>query len=145
MLTTTWLKARPAISLPRPASSDSRMRRSASAMASSGAVTKESGMGMVLDQVDVVFAQRMADPVVGEQDTTQVGMTLEADAHHVPGLALVPAGGRPDVGDRGGGRIGARHLDVELEIGVGSERIQVVDAFEAAHVVDCGDEVARLV
>src|ERR1035437_3000623 len=112
-LTTTWLKPRPAISLPRPASSDSRIRRRASAMASSGAaVVKKSDMRVVVDRIDVVLAQRMTDPDVPEQDAAQVGVPLEADAHHVPGLALVPVGGRPDVGDRGYGRIGARHLDV---------------------------------
>jgi hypothetical protein len=38
----------------------------------------------------------MPFPVVRHQDPDEVGMADEADAHHVPGLALEPVGGRPD-------------------------------------------------
>jgi hypothetical protein len=38
-------------------------------------------------------------PVVLHEDPGVVGMAVEADAHHVPGLSLVPVGGRPDRDD----------------------------------------------
>ena len=47
----------------------------------------------------VVLAQRVALPVVLHQDPLQVRVALDRDAHHVPGLALVPVGGRPDPDD----------------------------------------------
>jgi len=70
-------------------------------------------MRVVLREVDVVFAQRVADEVVLEQDAAQVGMAAEDDPDHVPRLALVPVGRRPDAGDAVDLRPGARQLDVE--------------------------------
>jgi hypothetical protein len=73
MLTTTSLKARPSTSEPSPRAVDSSMRRRASFTASSGSgVSNWSYMRVVLREVDVVFAQRVADEVVLEQDAPQV-------------------------------------------------------------------------
>jgi len=48
----------------------------------------------------VVLAQRMADPLVGHQDTRHVGVAVEADAEQVEHLALVPVGRHPDAAGR---------------------------------------------
>ena len=87
----------------------------------------------------------MPHPVVGQQDAARVGMPLEADAHQVVGLALVPVGRRPDVGHRVDDGLGARHVDVQFEVGVGGERVEMVDGLEAIAVVDGGHEVAGLI
>ena len=47
----------------------------------------------------VVLAEWVALPVVLHEDPAKVGMPLEAEAHHVPGLSLVPVRGRPDRDD----------------------------------------------
>src|SRR5947207_7372921 len=43
----------------------------------------------------VVLSQRMPFPVVVHEDPPVVGVTLETDAHQVPGLAFVPVCSRP--------------------------------------------------
>src|SRR5918912_2391435 len=53
--------------------------------------------GLAADRV--VLAQWVPLPVVVHQDARQVRVPLDADAHHVPGLPLVPVGGRPDLDD----------------------------------------------
>ena len=45
---------------------------------------------MVLVGEDVVLAQRVPDPVVGQQDVARIGVALERDAEHLRALALVP-------------------------------------------------------
>jgi hypothetical protein len=47
----------------------------------------------------VVFAERIAFPVVGAEDAEQVRVAGEVDAHEVVGFALVPVGNGPDVRD----------------------------------------------
>src|SRR5207248_5248102 len=47
----------------------------------------------------IVLAQRVAFPVVLEQDPHEIRMAVEADAHQVELLALVPVGGRPHAYD----------------------------------------------
>src|SRR5579875_809191 len=61
--------------------------------------------GLAADRV--VTAQGMPDPIVGHQDPGEVGMALEHDAEHVPGLTLVPVGRGVDV-------MGARHPSIVL-------------------------------
>src|SRR5689334_20128378 len=53
--------------------------------------------GLAADRV--VLAQRVPLPVVVHDDPREVRVALDADAHQVPGLALVPVGGRPDLDD----------------------------------------------
>src|ERR671930_1577341 len=53
--------------------------------------------GLAADRV--VLAQRVPLPVVVHQDARQVRVALDPDPHEVPGLTLVPVGGRPDVDD----------------------------------------------
>ncbi len=50
--------------------------------------------GLAADRI--VLPQRVPLPVVLHQDPAKVRVPLEADSHHVPRLALVPVGGRPD-------------------------------------------------
>src|SRR2546430_12721381 len=52
----------------------------------------------------VVLAQRMALPVVVEENPLQVRVAADLDAHQVPRLALVPIGRRPDL-DHGRHRV----------------------------------------
>src|SRR5258708_36780495 len=47
----------------------------------------------------IILAQRVAFPVVLEQDANEVRVAVESDAHEVELLALVPVGGRPDGDD----------------------------------------------
>src|SRR4051812_6468045 len=54
---------------------------------------------VVFERKLVVLAERMADPVLGQQDAAQVGVAREPDAAEVVHLALVPVRGRPDAGD----------------------------------------------
>src|SRR5258707_2457612 len=45
----------------------------------------------------VIAAQRMPDPVVGHEDSRELGMPVEDDAEQVVRLALVPVGGWKEV------------------------------------------------
>ena len=51
------------------------------------------------------FAQGKVRIAFPHQDAAQIGMVVETQTHHVVDLALVPVGGRPDVGDGVDGRI----------------------------------------
>src|SRR5688572_19253042 len=85
----------------------------------------------------VVLAERMPVPVVLHEDADEVRVALELDAHHVPGLPLVPVGGRPD-GDEA--RHGLAVLEPDLEAdpgrlgGTGLEPEQVVGDREAVRL-----------
>ena len=61
----------------------------------------------------VVLAQRIADPVVRQQDVARIGVAGEGDAEHLGALALVPLRGAVDrhacVGSAGAA-LGSRHL-----------------------------------
>src|SRR5690242_9353173 len=58
----------------------------------------------------VVLAQRVADPVVGQQHAAQVGVARELHAHEVELLALEPVGAAPHEG--GGGHLGVEPVAV---------------------------------
>ena len=60
------------------------------------------------------------------------GWPSNADAEHVPHLALVPVGGRPEVGDGRHGRVLALQRDLDPHVVVALEREQVVDDGEVA-------------
>src|SRR5438552_4571277 len=53
----------------------------------------------------VVLAERIALPVLGEQDPPEVRMALEADAEHVVALALHPVGAAVEPRQRGAARL----------------------------------------
>src|SRR4029453_10972413 len=71
-----------------------------------------------------VLAERVALPVLGHEDADEVVVALEADAQHVPRLALEPVGGRPDREDARD-----RLVVVEPDLDADADRI-LVDAKE---------------
>src|SRR5262245_58087795 len=81
----------------------------------------------------VVPAQRVADELRVHEDASQIRVAVEADAEHVPGLALGPDRALPEAGSRGDDRVvlGDRGLDADAV--VESERVELVDHLEAGH------------
>src|SRR5207247_1664449 len=65
----------------------------------------------------VVAAQRIPDPVVGHEDSRQLGMPAEDDSEQVVRLALVPVGGREQVVHRVD--LGRLAVDADALIGYG--------------------------
>src|SRR5882672_1104056 len=53
----------------------------------------------------VVLAERMALPVLGQEDPSKIRMALEDDAEHVEALALHPVGSLIEAGQRGAARL----------------------------------------
>ena len=56
---------------------------------------------MIFAGEDVVFSEREAFPVVGQQNSSQISVAVEKDAEKVEGFSLLPVGCRPEVGDCG--------------------------------------------
>src|SRR5882757_7177618 len=79
----------------------------------------------------VVLAQRVALELLVKVDALQVGVAVEDDAVHVPGLALEPVRTRPQRDHARQLRIALleRHLDAYAV--VLGERVEVVDDLEA--------------
>jgi hypothetical protein len=79
----------------------------------------------------VVFAQRIAVPVLGHQQTPRIRMAVEGDPEQIPHLALEPVRRGPEIADRRHVRIGTveRHLHAQTQA-VG-DRHEDVDQFEA--------------
>src|SRR6185295_10507200 len=84
----------------------------------------------------IVLAERVADPVLLHEDPHEVRMAFDPDAHHVPGLALVPVGGRPHGDDARDSvavlapdlqpyprRLGRARLELEQVVGDGEARV----------------------
>src|SRR5687767_6385261 len=71
----------------------------------------------------VVLAQRVALPVVAEEDAAMIGMPLERDAEHVVALALHPVGPAPDAGERGTALVGNTGAHEH-----GQSRVEIVGA-----------------
>src|SRR2546430_6904547 len=73
------------------------------------------GLGRVLElhgdaAHGIVLAQRVALPVLGHQDAGEVGVAIEADAHHVEGLPLHGLRSRVEAEQRGDHGIADRDL-----------------------------------
>jgi hypothetical protein len=65
-------------------------------------------------------------------DAAQVGVAGKADTHHVPDLALVPIGGRPNVADGARGRFIVADGDrLETQVQIVRERVKLVDQLVA--------------
>ena len=64
----------------------------------------------------MLLAERMAFPGERHEDAAQRRMPVEAHAEHVPNLALVPVGRRPQAGGggQGGVAVGQAHLQAEV-------------------------------
>src|SRR5271165_6780366 len=61
------------------------------------------GDAVVVARRAIILAQRIADPILRQEDPSQIGVTDEVDADQVEYLALVPIGRLPD-------RAQGRHL-----------------------------------
>src|SRR5215469_183677 len=61
----------------------------------------------------IVLAERMALELLVEQEAARIGMPLEADAEHVPHLALEPVGDGPEDGRGGHRRVVLLHPHLE--------------------------------
>src|SRR5262249_9074309 len=88
-----------------------------------------------------VLAHRLAFEAVIGEDAPQIGMAREIDAVEIPGLALEPAGGAEDAGDRGheallvGGDLDADAL-IELEA---QEIVDHLEALGPVGIVDAAE------
>src|SRR5579859_1139385 len=71
--------------------------------------------------------QRVAAPLVGQQDPPEIGMVLELDTEQVEQLALVPVCAGHDARDAGGFTISAR---LQPQPGALLERIEQIDQLE---------------
>ena len=66
----------------------------------------------------VLLAQRVALPPRRHEQPVEVGVAGDADAEHVPELALVPVGGGPHAGHRVHARLGLRQRHLEAYVRV---------------------------
>jgi hypothetical protein len=100
------------------------------------------GDAVVLAGEDVVLAEGVSFPVVGEEDSAEVGVAVEGDPHEVVGLAFVPVGGGPEVDDGGeAGALGAGAVDLDGEAVADGKAPEVVDDAEliVGDVIDAGE------
>src|SRR5262245_48377774 len=89
----------------------------------------------------VVLARRMPFPVLGHQQTTEVGVTVEDDAEHIPRLALEPPCASPHALDSRYGSVNTgTHLQSESHpIWDRQQVIHDLEARLARQVVRCSD------
>src|SRR5215208_7498156 len=73
-----------------------------------------------------VFAERVPLPVVGQEDAAQVWVSVEDDAEHVEGLALVPVGRAPDGRHRRDVRVLLVEQNLQADAVVALRREEVV-------------------
>jgi hypothetical protein len=77
-----------------------------------------------------VLAQRMSHPIIGHQDTAQVGMPLEHNAEHIIHFTLGEVRRGVNLDHRRDAFV-LRHAHFQEQSRKGAERIQVVYHFEA--------------
>ena len=82
----------------------------------------------------IILAQRVADPVLGQEDPPQVGVARKKHARQVEHLALVPLGRAPDVADAG--HLGQPALHVVLPARQHDLQHQPVPMDQAGEVID---------
>src|SRR5712691_2407342 len=63
----------------------------------------------------IVFQQRIAFPIVRQQNTSRIRMVLEAHAEQIVGFSLVPLGSVPDITHCGDDAIVTWYLDFERD------------------------------
>ena len=92
----------------------------------------------------IVLAQRMADPVVGQQDAPQVRVADEIHPQHVVDFAFQPIGRLPHSLHRRHGRLAAIGFDFEHDLMPVLQRKQVIHDLDqvARRPVDAGDVLA---
>src|SRR5438552_14706619 len=79
----------------------------------------------------IVLPERVADELFVEEEAPQVGVSLEADAEHVPYLALEPVGDGPEPRGGGHGELVLLDRDLQPEAVIVRDGIEVVDHVEA--------------
>ena len=93
----------------------------------------------------IVLAERMGGEFLGQEDPPQIGMPVEADAEHVPDLALHPVRPLPEPHHRGDHRIGIVDEGPHGQPFAGFDRSQQIDQSVAmlgvaiVEIVDAGD------
>ena len=70
-----------------------------------------------------VLAQGIKGVAVPHEDTAQIGMIGEADAHHVEDFAFVPVGVGPEVGDGGPSEVTFGDAEFEAEVIAAFKRV----------------------
>src|ERR1700730_1847583 len=80
--------------------------------------------------IRIIFAQRMPDESIVEQDAAQIGMTFEIDPEHVEAFALQPVGGLPKRSRAGNPYILPIDLDLNSKAEIASHRSQMIDDIE---------------
>ena len=78
----------------------------------------------------VLLAQRVPVPPRRHEQAVEVGVAGDADAEHVPELALVPVGGGPHAGHRVHLRLVRRQRHLEAHVGVPAVGDEVVEDAE---------------
>src|SRR5664280_756278 len=79
----------------------------------------------------IVLALRVTRPVVRHEDSRQGRVSVELDAEHVPGLALMPVVGRIDLDDGGDMAVIVRAGDLKTDLpAVVGNRAQVIDSVQ---------------
>src|SRR5580704_9751358 len=79
----------------------------------------------------IIFAQRMAFPVVGKQNTPQIGMSGELNPEHVENLALEPIRALPYGNERIDDGIVNAQLDADAQLLPQRDRNQLIVQFKA--------------
>ena len=108
------------------------------------------GDAVVFAGEGVVFAEGVSEPVVREEDAAGVCAEVvgdgvwvvgEGDAEEVEGLAFMPVGGAPEVGDGGDFGVIAGYEDFDAELVAEVEAEEVVGGTELAAVgiVEAGE------
>src|SRR5882724_7437458 len=78
----------------------------------------------------IIFQQRIAFPIVRQQNTAMIRMVFEVHAEEVIRFPLMPLGGVPDITHRWDHSIVTRHLDLERDFMAQGRGVKVVDHAE---------------
>src|SRR5271166_6208284 len=79
----------------------------------------------------IVFAKRVAFPIVWKKNTAQIGMALKANTEQVKNLAFMPVGGRPNGHHRLDDWIISRQTNTQANNLAPRKRQQMIIQFEA--------------
>src|SRR5512141_1608503 len=77
----------------------------------------------------IFLAKGMALPLVGQEDTAQVGMSLEGNPQEIERLPLVPVGRAPQTG-HGGDPLPVRGPNLQVDAQLSGDGEEVVDDLE---------------
>ena len=97
---------------------------------------------MIFAGEDVIFSKRESHPVIGQEDSAEVGVAIKKNAEKVEGFAFLPVGGGPEVRDGGKIRVvGSGGVDFYRESVLKIKTPEVVDDAEllVGGVIDGGE------